>query len=114
LLYGVMHLGALLVGAPLRATVVGAIMMTFIGFAYAAARLRTSTIWPLIALQSLFYAGAFSQYTSGPNALPAWNVLLMSLLISVSVAGYGVVTLWFWRDSSSAAAIRAGAAQRIA
>ena len=114
LLYGAMHLGALFVGAPLQPTLVGATMMALIGFAYAAVRLRTATIWPLVALQALFYVGAFSQYTSAPSALPPWNVLIMSLLISVSVAGYGVVTLWFWPDSSGGAAMRAAAAQRIA
>jgi hypothetical protein len=104
-LYGAMHLGAVLYGADLFATALASLIMLFVGFAYAAIRLRIGTIWPLVALQALFYVGSFSHFTRTPDALPPADVLIASVAIAFALALYGWFVLPRARRESASVAV---------
>lgn len=93
-LWAGMHLLAILVGALVLPTLVLVLSYVFLSFAFAAVRLRTGLLWPLVGAYALLLASASLLQTGGASNL-AGSVedLLPALGVSVLLAAHGVAAL---------------------
>jgi uncharacterized protein len=96
LFFGLLHLANLLVSPPLITLgyVVGAFLF---GFGYAACRLRTNTIWPLIIFHACgdFFYPIFTDLNGGTGPAIVSNSLFVvaQIIFWLLLAGYGLFLL---------------------
>jgi hypothetical protein len=97
LLFGLMHLGGLAVGAEPLPTLLLSLSYLFLGFAYAALVLRTGVVWPLMLTSTLLLATvAATQDRAAPNLAASVESILPAVVVSALLAAYGLfVLLWF-------------------
>jgi uncharacterized protein len=91
LLYGVLHFGRFVSARPWSEAVFLAMLAICSGFAYAALRWRTTSIWPVVLFHfALNLAGDIST----PNAVP----YLVPLILITSTLGFVVYGLFLLRN----------------
>ncbi len=88
-----MHLGfGILTGGTVAPTVVLALSYVFLGFAFAAVRLRTGLLWPIVACYALLLAAAVATMTTEASNLATTVADQAPLLvISILLTGYGLL-----------------------
>ncbi len=89
-LFGSLHLIRLLFGAALPETLVQVLFATLFGVGYAAIRIRTGTVWPLIVLHAL--TNLVLTLVTG-DTLPVWFAIAFMIGTNVLLAGYGLYLL---------------------
>jgi hypothetical protein len=90
LLFGLMHLGALLVGGSPLPTLLVSLSYLFYGFAAAAVIVRTGLLWPLVLTYAVFLASAAAtQDPHAPNLVASVEMILPALVVSAVLAIYG-------------------------
>ena len=93
-LYGLLHLGGLLVGAAVGPTLLLSLSSLFLAFGFAAVRLRTGLLWPLVGCYALLLTtAAATQDIVTPNLAASIEVLAPAVAVSLLVALYGVFAL---------------------
>ena len=94
LLWGTMHLGGILLGGIVAPTLVLCMSYVFLGFAFAAVRLRTGLLWPLVATYALLLTTAAAvQVGDASNLVASVSDIMPALIVSVLLAAYGFVAL---------------------
>ena len=94
LLFGAMHLSALLVGAALVPTLLLSLSYLFVAFAFGAAWVRTGLIWPLVMSTALLImSAAATQVTEAPNLVASVESILPAVVVSLVLAVYGALLL---------------------
>ena len=94
LLFAVMHLGGILVGADPIITGLLSLSYFFLGFAFVSLRLRTGVLWPQWLIYTLFLViSALLQPTRGPNLVPSIETLTGLVVITAILAIYGGIML---------------------
>jgi hypothetical protein len=89
-----MHLGGLLVGAAVAPTLLLSLSYLFLAFAFAAVRLRTGVLWPLVGCYALLLTtGAAAQDTAAPNLVASVESILPAVIASLLLAAYGLFAL---------------------
>ena len=92
--YAAMHLGGLLVGAAVAPTLLLSLSYLFLAFAFAAVRLRTGVLWPLVGCYALLLTtGAAAQDTAAPNLVASVESILPAVIASLLLAAYGLFAL---------------------
>jgi len=94
--FAIMHLTGILVGGVVAPTLVLSLSYLFSGFAFVAVRLRTGLLWPLVCCYALFLttAAMVLQDNEGSNLAGSVSDVLPALVISLLLAGYGLIA---WR-----------------
>ncbi|MGI8808964.1 MAG: hypothetical protein ACR2KK_14210 [Acidimicrobiales bacterium] len=99
LVWGAMHLGGILLGGIVAPTLVLCLSYVFLGFAFAAVRLRTGLLWPLVASYALLLTTASAvQEGDATNLVASMSDVMPALAVSVLLAVYGLVV---WRRPSA-------------
>ena len=93
-LYGLLHLGSLLVGAAVGPTLLLSLASVCLAFGFAAVRLRTGLLWPLVGCYALLLTtAAASQDLVAPNLAPSIEAVAPAVAVSFLLALYGVFAL---------------------
>lgn len=99
-IFGLLHLANLTAGADPVATGLQVVFAGLFGFAAAAPRLVTGTLWPLVAIHALQDLLAFwSAGGLAEKATPKAGEVVASLVIMLPIAGFG---LWLLRRPARA------------
>jgi hypothetical protein len=94
LLFAVMHLGGILVGANPIAAGLLSLSYFFLGFAFVALRLRTGVLWPQWLIYTLFLViSALLQPSRGLNLVPPIETLTGLVVMTAIIALYGGIML---------------------
>ncbi|MBK9304296.1 MAG: CPBP family intramembrane metalloprotease [bacterium] len=99
-IFGLLHLANLVSGADPVATGLQVVFAGLFGFAAAAPRLVTGTLWPLVAIHALQDFLAFwSAGGLAEKATPKAGEVVAPLVIMLPIAGFG---LWLLRRQARA------------
>lgn len=106
LLFGLAHLNNLFTHAPLTVVIAQVVGAFLLGFGFAACRLRTGTIWPLIIFHALYDLPAdITLFNSGKagtiaalSAVPPATIILALVVPGFILACYGLFLLRFRRE----------------
>jgi hypothetical protein len=94
LLFGLMHLGGLAVGAAPLPTLLLSLSYLLLGFAYAALVLRTGVVWPLMLSSTLLLATvAATQDAAAPNLAASVESMWPAVVVAALLALYGLAVL---------------------
>ena len=98
--WAALHLGGILLGGIVAPTLVLCLSYVFLGFAFAAVRLRTGLLWPLVASYGLLLATASAvQEGDASNLAASVSELMPAVIVSVLLAAYGLLV---WRRPGAA------------
>ncbi|MDQ2757094.1 MAG: CPBP family intramembrane metalloprotease [Actinomycetota bacterium] len=92
-LFGLMHVVNLLIGADLGATLLQVGYATAMGFAFGAAALRTDTIWPLVLIHALIDLVSFVAADGTRATGPARADVLTAAVYVTMFTVYGLLVL---------------------
>jgi uncharacterized protein len=93
-LYALLHLGSLLVGAAVGPTRLLSLSYLLLAFGFAAVRLRTGLLWPLVGCYALLLTtAAATQDVVAPNLAPSIEAIAPAVAVSLLLALYGVFAL---------------------
>ena len=94
LFWGVMHVGGILLGGAVAPTLLLALSCVFLGFAFAAVRLRTGLLWPLVLTYALLMSPAAAvQVDDAGNLVASVSDVVPALTVSLLLAVYGFVAM---------------------
>jgi hypothetical protein len=94
-LFAIMHLGGLAVGAALAPTLVLSVSYLFLAFGLGGVRIRTGYMWPLMVCYAvLLTTAAAGQGASSPNFAPSVESILPAVVIGVVLAACGAFALY--------------------
>ena len=94
LFWGAMHLGGILLGGAVAPTLLLCLSCVFLGFAFAAVRLRTGLLWPLVVTYALLLSTAAAvQVGDSSNLVASVSDVMPALTVSLLLAVYGFVAL---------------------
>jgi membrane protease YdiL (CAAX protease family) len=94
LIFGLMHLGNLLIGADLGSTLTQVVYATLIGIAFAGVMLYGSSIWPLIVIHALV---DFFPKLSGPSADNSGVDIVSALVLIAVQIPFAIYGCWLLR-----------------
>jgi len=90
--WGTMHLGGILTGGLVAPTLLLSLSYLFLGFAFAAVRLRTGLLWPLVTSYALLLTTAAAmQDGDASNLAASVSDLMPAVTVSLLLAMYGLV-----------------------